>query len=65
MLNIETYDQFCEITGKQQVFCEEPMSKHTTFRIGGPAAVFAQPSSAEELAALLRLLAEKNIRPRV
>ena len=44
---------------------EEPLARHTSFRIGGPAAVFAQPSSAEELAALLRLLSEKNIRPRV
>ena len=30
---------------------EEPLARHTSFRIGGPAAVFAQPSSAEELAA--------------
>lgn len=28
---------------------EEPLARHTSFRIGGPAAVFAQPSSAEEL----------------
>ena len=32
---------------------EEPLARHTSFRIGGPAAVFAQPSSAEELAAAL------------
>ena len=44
---------------------EEPLARHTSFRIGGPAAVFAQPSSVEELAALLRLLSEKNICPRV
>ena len=33
----------------------EPMSKHTSFRIGGPAEVMAFPKNAEELAALLKL----------
>ena len=32
---------------------EEPMSRHTTFRTGGPARRFARPGSTEELAALL------------
>ena len=31
----------------------EPMSRHTSFRIGGPAEVIAFPKNAEELAALL------------
>ena len=33
----------------------EPMSRHTTFRIGGKAALVAQPRSAEELACVLTL----------
>lgn len=41
----------------------EPMSRHTTFRIGGPAAVFCRPGSVEETAALCRLLQEKGVRP--
>lgn len=32
---------------------DEPMARHTTFRIGGPADVFARPRSPEALAALL------------
>ncbi|MBI4343512.1 MAG: UDP-N-acetylmuramate dehydrogenase [Candidatus Omnitrophica bacterium] len=32
----------------------EPLSKHTSFRIGGPAEWFAEPSSLEELVSLLR-----------
>ena len=32
---------------------EEPMSRHTTFRTGGPARRFARPGSIEDLAALL------------
>ena len=31
----------------------EPMKLHTTFRIGGPADVYAEPESAEELAELI------------
>lgn len=40
---------------------EEPMSRHTTFRIGGPARWFAVPGSEEELAGLIRLAQEKEI----
>ena len=32
----------------------EPMAKHTSFRIGGPAEVMAFPKTREELSALLR-----------
>ena len=33
----------------------EPMSRHTSFRIGGPAEVMAFPKNADELAELLKL----------
>ena len=33
----------------------EPMSRHTTFRVGGPAALMALPSSPEELQAIDRV----------
>ena len=36
----------------------EPMSRHTSFRIGGNAEVMAYPKSAEELASLLRVSAQ-------
>lgn len=35
----------------------EPMSKHTSFRIGGPAEVMAFPKDTEELAELLKVSA--------
>ena len=34
----------------------EPMSKHTSFRIGGPVRALVQPQSAGEVAAVCRLL---------
>lgn len=42
---------------------QEPMSRHTTFRVGGPAALMALPASAEEAAAVLRVAAELGIEP--
>lgn len=39
----------------------EPMSRHTTFRIGGPAEYFAAPESREELERLLTVCREQGI----
>ena len=43
----------------------EPMSRHTTFRIGGPAALYAAPGNEAELAALLRLCQERDVPVRI
>lgn len=45
-----------DIAGESQVRTDEPMSSHTTFRIGGTADYFVMPSSVEELQAIIRLL---------
>ena len=37
-----------------QLRAEEPMSAHTTLRLGGPAALFCCPETARQLQALLR-----------
>ena len=39
----------------------EPMAKHTSFRIGGPADVLAQPADEAELAALLKRAGEHAV----
>ncbi len=41
----------------------ESLSRHCSFRIGGPAALLALPSSGEELAVLGLLLKEKGHKP--
>lgn len=41
----------------------EPMRAHCSFRIGGPARALAQPSSAEETAALCRILRDAGVTP--
>ena len=44
---------------------DEPMSRHTSFRIGGPVAVMAFPKSAEELAEILKVSALMDITPAI
>lgn len=39
----------------------EPMAKHTSFRIGGPADLLAQPADEAELAALLKAASEHAV----
>lgn len=39
---------------KMSICFEEPLSKHTSFRIGGPAEAMAFPKNREELAELLK-----------
>jgi len=43
----------------------EPMSKHTSFRIGGPAEVMAFPKNAEELSNLLKTSALLDTKPAI
>jgi len=61
MLWYEVFDQ--EIAKRfpsMEIRCDEPMSAHTTFRIGGGARRMAYPASVEEAAALLQLAQEQG-----
>lgn len=42
---------------------DEPMSKHTSFRIGGPAEAMAFPGNAEELSEILKVSGKLDIKP--
>ncbi len=44
-----------------KVLQNEPMKKHTTFRIGGPADYFVMPSDEQELAKVLKVCKEYSI----
>jgi UDP-N-acetylmuramate dehydrogenase len=46
---------------KNSVSFEEPMSKHTSLRIGGPAEIFAAPETIEDLRALINWSREKGL----
>ena len=42
---------------------QEPLSRHTSFRIGGPAAIMAFPKTTEELKLLLQGAAAAGVQP--
>jgi len=50
-----------EIVGADRVLTEEPMSRHTTFRIGGPAELLVQPAEESQIAEVIRLLKQNNL----
>ena len=46
-------EMLAERAGREQVLTGEPMSRHTTFRIGGPADWFVAPKTTEQLQAVV------------
>ena len=42
------------------IVTDEPMSRHTTFRVGGPAEIVVQPSSPDETIAAIKTAREMN-----
>ena len=46
---------------QMRVLENEPLSKHTTFRVGGPTDVMAFPASEEELSGLVALSREEGV----
>lgn len=49
------------ILGEEKVLLQEPMSRHTTFRIGGPADLFLMPESVEKVGAVLKVCREEDL----
>lgn len=52
---MDLYKELCAAVGAEHVLRDEPMNRHTTFRIGGPADFFVQPSCTEEIKAVREL----------
>ncbi|HIV85384.1 MAG TPA: UDP-N-acetylmuramate dehydrogenase [Candidatus Monoglobus merdigallinarum] len=50
-----------EIVGSGNAKQNEPMSAHTTFRIGGAADMYFTPGSADEIARLVKLLRQHSV----
>ena len=47
--------------GEQGVRVDEPMARHNTFKIGGPADVFVMPSNTDELAFVLKTCRDADV----
>lgn len=60
MLNQDFYNKLAEIVSPEAILENEPMSKHTTFRIGGNAEVFVSPKISQ-VADIIKLAKEYEI----
>lgn len=54
-------DRLAEIFGKENVLKDEPMSRHTTFRIGGAADFFVKVQTISQLQEAVRYLKKEQI----
>lgn len=61
MSDIDILGKLQGIVGSDNVVSDEPMRKHTTFRIGGNADIFVRPESKEQIAEILRLCREQDV----
>ena len=60
MINQDFYNKLAELVAPDAILKNEPMSKHTTFRIGGNADVFVSPK-VDQIAALIKLAKEYDV----
>ena len=61
----EIYSKMLEFLSKEQIYLNEPMSKHTSFKIGGPADIFVKPKNIDELKNIIKIAKENNIQTTV
>lgn len=55
------YESLLNIIDKNNIKIDEPMKKHISFRVGGPADILVKPNTEEELSALVKLIKKENI----
>lgn len=55
-MNSEIIKNFGKIVPEENILVDEPMSRHTTFRTGGPASCFIRIGSVEQLQHMLTYL---------
>ena len=60
-MNQSFYDKLSNIIGKDSILPDEPMSRHTTFRVGGPADFFVTPKAKEEVRDVIRICKEAGM----
>ena len=58
---MDLYRELCAAAGTEAVLVNEPMSRHTTFRIGGPADYFVMPSENGQIRDVIRMCREQAV----
>ena len=60
-MNQNFYDKLNNVIAKDSILIDEPMSRHTTFRVGGPADFFVTPKAKEEVRDVIRICKEAGM----
>ena len=60
-MNQNFYDKLNNVIAKDSILIDEPMSRHTTFRVGGPADFFVTPKAKEEVRDVVRICKEAGM----
>lgn len=54
-------NEYKKLLGEKNIKISEPMSKHTTFRIGGNADIFVTPESDEQIVGAIKIAKDNDI----
>ncbi len=57
----DIYNKLIKKVDKDRVYLNEPMSKHTTFKIGGPADIFVKVETIDELKYVVKGCKDNNV----
>ena len=60
-MDLQIYNQLIQKIDKERVLVDEPMKKHTTFRVGGNADYFVMPRTTEEIQQVIALCKKENL----
>lgn len=60
-MNSMFYEKMMDIMDENRIYTEEPMKKHTTFRVGGNADYFVIPKTKEEIKSIVALCKEMDM----
>lgn len=58
---IDIYNEIIKEIDKKRVLLDEPMKKHTTFKVGGPADIFIKVETLEELKYAISVIRKNKI----
>jgi len=66
ILEMQSQDRFAGLSGQVSpatvIRRDEPLAKHTTLRVGGPADLYVEPASEADLAGVLKFCGEQGIK---
>lgn len=61
MVESEMLEILQKLVGTEQVWAQEPMKKHTTFRVGGCARYLVEPGDVQQLSAVVNACREQKV----